>query len=112
MAEASLTRQIKESPLYIGKNETIPYTVDFAGFVPSTVTTLSSPTVTLYDITRGEPGTNVSSTKLSGSPTFASLVLTLPTISGLEDGKRYILRCRGSGGGGVYELWAYVIGER
>ena len=110
--EASLTRKIAESPIYIGKNETIPYTVDFAGFVPTAVTTLTTPVVTLHDVTRGEPGTDVSSTKLSGSPSFASLVLTLPSITALQDGNRYILRCKGSGGGGVYELWGEVRGER
>lgn len=110
--DPSLTRQIKESPLYIGKNETIPYRLDFSGFVPSTVTSLSSPVVTLHDITYGESGIDVSSTKLSGTPTFADLILALPLITGIVDGNLYILRCRGSGGGGTYELWGYVRGER
>lgn len=110
--DASLTRKIKESPLYIGKNETIPYTLDFAGFVPTTVTALSSAAVTLHDITRNEPGTDVSSTKLSGSPSFTNLVLTLPMITGLADGGLYLLRARGSSGGATYELWAHVRGER
>lgn len=110
--EQSLTRKGTESPLYIGKNETIPYTVDFAGFVPTAVTALTTPVVTLHDITRGEPGTDVGSTKLTGSPSFASLVLTLPAISGLQDGNVYLLRCKGSGGGGVYEIWYEIRGER
>lgn len=114
--EASLTRKIAESPIYIGKNETIPYTVDFAGFVPTAVTALTTPVVTLHDITRvtdpeRDNGVDVSSTKLSGSPTFANLVLTLPMITGLAAGNRYMLRCKGTGGGGVYELWAVVRGE-
>lgn len=107
----SLSRKIKESPLYIGQNETIPLTLDFAGFVPSGVTSLSSPVVTLHDITRGEPGTDVSSTNLSGSASFASLVMTLKLITGLAKNKTYLLRCRGTGGGGTYELWAEVKGE-
>ena len=110
--EPSLTRKIKESPLYIGRNETIPFALNFAGYVPTAVTSLSSAVCTLHDITRGEPGTDVSSTKLSGSPSFASLVLTLPLITGLADGGLYLLRCRGSSGGATYELWGHVRGER
>lgn len=110
--EQSHTRKIKESPFYIGKNETIPFTLDFAGFVPAAVTSLTSAVVTLHDITRGEPGMDMSSTKLSGSPSFTNLVLTLPLITGLADGAHYLLRCRGTGGGGTYELWGIVRGER
>lgn len=110
--DASITRKIKESPLFVGKNEQPPFTLDFAGFVPAAVTTLTSPSVTLHDITRGEPGTDVSSTRLTGAPTFSGLVLTLPLITGLTDGNQYLLRCRGAGGGGVYELWGFVRGER
>lgn len=110
--DPSLTRKIKESPLFVGKNETVPFTLDFAGFVPTAVTSLGSPTCTLYDISRGEPGTDVSSTKLSGSPSFTNLVMTLPFITGLADGGLYLLRCRGSSGGGTYELWGFVRGER
>lgn len=110
--DASLTRKIKETPLFVGQNEKIGYTLDFAGFVPTAVTSLSNAAVTLHDITRGEPGTDVSSTKLSGTPTFASLVLTLPLIQALEDGHLYLLRARGGSGGAIYELWAHVRGER
>lgn len=110
--EPSLTRKIAQSPLYVGKNETVPFTLDFAGFVPAAVTSLSSAAVTLHDITRGEPGTDVSSTKLSGSPSFTNLVLTLPLITGLADGGVYLLRARGSSGGATYELWGLVRGER
>ena len=102
---------IRQSPLTIGANEAIPYTVSFAGAVPTSVTALSAPVVTLHDVTRGEPGTDVSSARLSGTPTFADLVLTLPIISGLTSGHRYILRCRGTGGGGTYELWAEIRAE-
>lgn len=109
--DASLTRKIKET-LFIGQNEKVGYTLDFAGAVPTAVTSLSSAAVTLHDITRGEPGTDVSSTKLSGTPTFASLVLTLPLIQALEDGHLYLLRARGSASGGTYELWGIVRGER
>jgi len=107
----SATRKIKESPIYIGANETIPKTLNFADFVPSGVTALTSPVVTLYDITDGEPGTDVSSTNLSGSPTFASLVMTLPLITALTKDHIYLLRARGSGGGGTYEAWGEVRGE-
>ena len=106
------SRRIQESPLVIGKNEVIPYTLTFAGFVPAAVTTLTSPTCTLFDITAGEPGTDVSATKLTGSVTFSGLVMTLKLITGLADGSRYLLRCGGQGGGGTYELWGEVIGER
>lgn len=109
--DASLTRKIKET-LFIGQNEKVGYTLDFAGAVPAAVTSLSSAAVTLHDITRGEPGTDVSATKLSGTPTFASLVLTLPLIQALEDGHLYLLRARGSSGGATYELWTFVRGER
>lgn len=109
--EQSLTRMIDQSPLYVGKNETIPYTLDFGSSVPAAVTALTTPVVTLHDITRGKPGTDVSSTKLTGAASFTNLVLTLPTISGLQDGNVYLLRCKGSGGGGVYERWAIVYGE-
>lgn len=110
--EQSLTRKIVQSPLYVGKNETVPFTVDFAGFVPTAVTALASAVVTLHDITRGEPGTDVSGTKLSGVPSFVNLVLTLPLITGLQDGSLYLMRCRGGSGGATYELWAHVRGER
>lgn len=110
--DPSLTRKIVESPLFIGKNETVTYTLDFAGFVPMALTSLSSAVVTLHDITREEPGTDVSSTKLSGTPSFNSLVMTLPLITGLVDGRLYLLRCRGSSGGATFEMWAHVRGER
>lgn len=108
----STSRKIKESPLYIGKNETIPYTLNFAGYVPTTVTALTSPTVTLYDVTNGEPGTDVSGTKLTGSASFTDLLMTLKLITGLAPDRKYLLRCQGQGGGGTYELWAEVYGER
>lgn len=108
----SISRKIKESPLYIGKNETIPYTLDFAGYVPTAVTSLSSPSVTLYDVTNGEPGDDVSTTKLTGAASFTNLVMTLKLITGLAPDRKYLLRCRGTGGGGTYELWAEVYGER
>ena len=106
------SRKIRESPLFIGKNEVIPYTLTFSGFDPAAVTTLTSPTCTLFDITSGEPGTDVSGTKLTGTASFSGVIMTLKLISGLADGSRYLLRCQGQGGGGTYELWAEVIGER
>lgn len=110
----SLSRQIKESPLYIGKNETTPYVLRFTGSLPEEITSLSSPVCTLHDVTHapeGSDGVDVSSTKLVGSPTFSGLVMTLPLITGLIRDHKYILRCRGSGGGSTFERWAEVYGE-
>lgn len=109
---SSTSRKIAQSPLNIGKNEKPQYTVTFAGFVPSDVTNLTSAACTLFDITSGEPGTNVSATKLSGTPTFNGLVMTLPLIQLLSDDSVYLLRCQGTNGSAIYELWAEVRGER
>jgi hypothetical protein len=107
----SYTRRIAEAPLYIGQNEEIPYTLTFSGFVPAAVTTLATPVCTLHDVTAGEPGVSVGATKLSGSPTFSGVVMTLPLIIDLVREHKYLLRCRGTGGGGTYELWGEVFGE-
>jgi hypothetical protein len=104
----SNTRRITGGIIFIGKNESVPLTVDFANWLSGPLT---SPTVSLFDVTTGQPGTDVSGTKLSGSASVSGTVVTTPLITGLTDGATYLLRVKVTKGTGIYEAWDFIQGE-
>ena len=96
-------REIIESPLYQGKDESIRYsltTTPWGG-------TPSSPAVSIYDQT----GTDVSATNLSGTCNYSGDVIVTPFVTLLEAGKRYRIEIKFTSGGNTFEAYGYVRGE-
>jgi len=95
---------IQESPIWVGADETVTHSL-------TTTPWGSSPTgvaVKLYDNT----GTDVSSTKLSGSASVNGDVITLPAITGLTAGAEYRLEVKFTVSGNTVETWADVYGRQ
>jgi len=107
----SQSREIAQSPLYIGEVEVYPFTLSFDGFVPEDVTALTDPVVTMLDVTDGDED-DVSNSCLTGTAIFTNLLMSGVFIENLDRDHVYILKCQGEGGGGTYEQWASVFGER
>lgn len=100
-------REIKESPLLQGEDETIVYTLSTTplGGSPTAVT------VTLYSISDTGVRTDVSATCLSGAPAVAGDVITLPAVTGLTAGAEYRLEIQFTSGASTYEPYAVIFGE-
>lgn len=96
-------RDVTESPVNQGIDEEIAYRFDW-----SAVGTPTSPSVKLYD----EDYTDVSSTKLSGSPGVVGDVVTTPVVKSLAAGTRYRLECKVTISGNVLEAFCVIVGEK
>ena len=96
-------RQVKESPLFQGKNEVIAYELTTTpwGGTPADVA------VSLFD----QDGTDVSSTKLSGSNSVDTDVITTKLVSGLSAGAWYRLEIQWTYSGNTLEAYAIIYGE-
>ncbi len=97
-------REIIESPLYQGEDESIAYSL-------TTTPWGSSPTsivVTAFEL----DGTDVSSTVLSGSASVTNDVITMPAIVSLTDGKVYRIEVKFTDSdGNIWEPYFYVNGQ-
>lgn len=78
-------REAIESPVVQGSGETIAYTITTTPW-GSTPTDVS---MALYDVSDPYSEVDVSSTKLSGSTSVASDVITCKAVTGLVDGHTY-----------------------
>jgi len=103
-------REFKESPFYQGEDEEVPYSVT----VPTSWGTadFSNLTNTLYEDPDGE-NDDVSATKLSGSTTASSQVITTPLVQLLTTGTKYRLDVKFTPSeGGVLEAYAIIFAQR
>jgi hypothetical protein len=98
-------REVEESPIKQGIDEKISYNFDW-----EILGTPTNPIVKLYDITDGGY-TDVTSTKLLGSPSiFENLVLT-PKVKSLVNKKHYSLECMVDINGNTLETYCHIICE-
>lgn len=93
--------------LKVGEDESIAYGLDVSAWG-------SGPTgveVKAYDIT-DNARTDVSLSVLSGSPSVAGDIITLPKIENLSDGHTYRVEIKFSLSGNTFEPFMVVIGEK
>lgn len=95
--------EIVGSPERQRPDERVAYqiTIDASYASPST------PVCVLYDLSTG---TDVSGTKLSGSPSIAGQVLTTPLVIALVAGTTYRLECQFVSGGNTFEPYLIILG--
>lgn len=106
----SQAREWKESPFYQGEDEQIAYAVT----VPTSWGTsdFSSLSSKLYE-DPDDANTDVTATKLSGSTTSSSQVITTSTVQSLTAGKKYRLDVKWtSSEGNVLEAFAIIYAQR
>lgn len=71
----------------------------------------ANPVCKLYDVSVPGTRTDVSATKLTGSPTINGDVLTTPLVFGLEADKLYRLEMQFVIGGNTLEAYLQLVGE-
>ena len=100
-------REINESGLAQGQDETLVYTLNVSpwGSAPTGVQ------VKIYDITGGAY-TDMSSTMLSGAASVSGDDITLPELSGLVANHNYRLEVKFTIGDNTFEAWCLIKGER
>lgn len=96
-------RKIVEAPLYQGEDEDIPYTL--------TTTPWGSSPTGVSVVIKDNDGVDVSSTHLTGSPSVAGDVITLPNVHSLTVGEEYRLEIAFTAGGIGWEAWTDLYGE-
>ena len=102
-------REIIESILYQGPDESIAYRLDTTNWGGSASTPPSSPVVTLWD----EDGSNVSSTKMTGSPSIVSdYYVQTPVIHSLVNNDPYYLVIQFTISGNDFVAWSKMKGQR
>ena len=99
------TRQVIEGRQYQGVDEAIAYAVTTTpwGSEPTSVS------VKAYDLSTNKA--DVSSTVLSGTPSVAGDVITLPLLTALVDGHRYRVEVKWVSSGNTFECWFEVQAE-
>ncbi len=97
-------REVNESPLTQGEDESIAYTIDFTRWG-----TPSAPVVTLYDETSAE---DVTGSKLTGSASVTDNVVTTPEVYGLTRGRTYRLSCAVTIDGNTMSAFCRIKAER
>jgi hypothetical protein len=97
-------REVVESPIYQGEDEALAYSVTTTpwGSSPSSVTVALKTLPEMKD---------VSSINLSGSASVVGDVITTPTVSNLQAGKRYRLEVKFTTSGQVWECWCEITGD-
>jgi hypothetical protein len=90
-----------------GTDERIAYAVTTTPWGSSP----SNPVCKLYDITVAGTRTDVSTAKLTGSPTINGDVITTPLVYGLEADKLYRLEIQFVIGGNTLEAYMEIAGE-
>lgn len=97
-------REIKESPLPQGVDEQIAYTL--------TTTPWGTSPGTLSCVLKTLPGlVDVSSAKLSGSPSASGDVITSPIVFGLVAGQQYRMEFKFTCSSNIFEAFLIINGE-
>lgn len=99
-----IKREVKESPLVQGADESLAYSLTTTpwGSSPSSVS------VKIYNLTTGA---DLSATNLSGSASAAGDVITTPLVTALVAGTSYKLEIKFTCGSSVFEVFAKIHGE-
>lgn len=106
-----IKREVKESPITQGKNETVYYqltTTPWGG-------TPTQPIVTIYDVTNGGY-TQLTSEQMNvvmpvNTPGIVGDVITLSGLTSLTPGKWYRIQIKFTSGGNVKEAFCVVKAE-
>ncbi len=100
-------RRVKESPLHQGVDEQVAYALTTTpwGSSPGSVS------VKLFSLDSTGAKTDVSSTKLTGSPSVDGDVITTPLVISLAAGTDYRMEIKFTCSGNVFEAWAVIKGE-
>jgi len=96
-------RRIIESPLYQGVDEQVAYTL--------TVTPWGSSPSSVAAVLKNAAGTDLSSTKLSGSASVAGDVITTPKVISLVADTQYRLEIKFTCSGNIFEAYADIWGQ-
>jgi hypothetical protein len=91
-------REIKESPLFIGEDETIIFTL-------TTTPWGSSPTSPSL-VVKNVKGENITSDVTTGSASVSNDIITLPSIHSLIKGNKYRMEVKFTISGNIFEAWA------
>jgi hypothetical protein len=97
------TREIKESPLVQGVDESIAYALTTTPWGSSP----SSPVVTIKD----EAGADVTATHTTGSASAGGDIVTTPVIHSLVNAINYRLEIRFTIGSNVFEAFTELYGQ-
>jgi len=104
-----IRREVVESPLFQGADETIVYKITTTPWA-SNITTLSSK-IYSYSFADGSY-TDVTSANMTGSTTSSGDVVTLPAIAGLSANIRYRVEVKFSSSGNTFEPYFWIYGQR
>ena len=99
-------RYVRESPVWIGRNEKKAFALDTTPWGGSP----ASPACVLWDITIGE--TDVSATNLSGVASAVGAVVTTPLIQLLTAGSIYLLEIKWTQGSDVNAALLLIHGTK
>jgi hypothetical protein len=99
-------RELAQSPIRMGKDESIAWLVDFTAWG-----TPDDATAALKLMNQDVPGIDVTATYMSGVTSVSGDVVTLPIIAGLEPGAVYRLEIKATIAGNVEECWALIYAE-
>ena len=100
-------REIKESPLAQGVDETIVYTLTTTPWA----STPTSPSAKIYSVIDDEY-VDVTSTNMSGSASATGDVITLPAIGSLVVNTTYRMEIQFTVSGSTFEPFAIIQAER
>ena len=101
------TREVQESPLYQGEDESITYDLTTSPWGSSPVGIV----VKVYDITDGSE-TDVTTTIIpDGEASAVGDVITLPPLTAMTPGKRYRLDVKFTASGNTLEAYCIIEAE-
>ena len=99
-------REIIESPQPQGVDEEIVYTLTTTPWGSSP----SASAVAVFDVTDGSRE-DVTGDVMTGSPSEAGDVVTLPTLKDLTAGKKYRVEIQFTSGGNIFEAFGIILAE-
>ena len=102
-------REVKESPLRQGTDESIAYIFDFTNLgLPTTDVSTTTDSFELYDMNNAA---DVTGTCLSGSGSVSTYYITTPLVTGLTAGVNYKLTSRAVISSNTVSAYALITGE-
>ena len=105
----AVIREVIESPLKQGADETIIYKITTTPW--ASTPTSPSAAIYSYDAAAGSY-TDVTSARMTGSVSVTSDVITLPSISGLTAGTNYRVEVKFTVSGNTWEPYFWIKAER
>ena len=84
-------RDARTPPRIQGKDEEIPYALNCED-VGTAAGAITNPATTAWLLINGEESSNESATVLSGAPSVAAQIITLPMLQDLTEGEQYRIK--------------------